>query len=77
MDIQELGVKEGNYSLSQWKRFFRSAGFEDLKISFERDPRYKQYHWFTGFYYNLISRLPDVLVKHCLASSIRITARKK
>ena len=70
---KELGVKEGNYSFSQWKKFFYNAGFKEVKFILERDPQYKQ-HWFINLYYKVVSRIPEVLVRHGLASSITIIA---
>jgi SAM-dependent methyltransferase len=74
---KELGVKEGNYSFNQWKRFFNEAGFKEVTFNLERDPQYKQYHWFINLYYKMVSRLPESLVRHCLACSIGIIAKKK
>jgi ubiquinone/menaquinone biosynthesis C-methylase UbiE len=73
---KELGVKEGNYSLNQWKKFFNEAGFKEVTFDLERDPQYKQYHWFINLYYKMISRLPESLVKRFLACSVRIIAKK-
>lgn len=73
---RELGLKEGNYSFSQWKKFFREAGFEDVRFTLDRDPQYKQ-HWFINLYYKVVSHIPELLVKRCLAVSIVINARGK
>lgn len=74
---KELGVKEGNYSFNQWKRFFDETGFEKVRFSLERNPQYKHYHWFISFYYKVVSRLPELLVRRCLACSIMIIAKKE
>jgi len=74
---KELGVKEGNYSFNQWKKFFDEAGFDEVKCNLEKDPQYKHYHWFISFYYKVISHLPELLVRRCLASSIMIIAKKR
>jgi len=73
---KELGVKEGNYSFDQWRRFFEEAGFKDVRFSLERNPRYKQYSWFVNSYYQVVSRLPESLVERYLACSMGITAKK-
>ena len=74
---KELGVKEGNYSLNQWRKFFEDAGFEEIRFSLDMDPRYKYSHWFISLYYKVVSRLPEMLVKRCLACSIAIVAKKR
>jgi ubiquinone/menaquinone biosynthesis C-methylase UbiE/uncharacterized protein YbaR (Trm112 family) len=74
---REVGSKEGNYSLRQWKKFFEDAGFEEVTISLERDPKYKHYHWFIGFYYKIVSGLPEAFVRRFLACNIKLTAKKK
>lgn len=73
---RELGVKEGNYSFNQWRKFFVEAGFKAVSFTLERDPQYKQSHWFTNLYYKVVSRLPESLVRRCLACSIGIIAKK-
>ena len=70
-------MKEGNYIFNKSKRFFDEAGFEEVKFSLERDPQYKHYHWFISFYYKVVSHLPELLVRRCLASSIMIIAKKR
>lgn len=74
---KELGVKEGNYSLNQWKKFFVEAGFEEVRFGLDRDPRYKHYHWFINLYYNVVSRLPEPLVRRCLACNMTMIAKKR
>lgn len=70
------GIQENSYSYNTWKEFFRSTGFENIHIDFEKDWTYKQYHWFVSLYYKCLSFIPDSLVKHLFASSIRIIGTK-
>ena len=72
---KELGIKEGNYSLNQWKSYFKEAGFRKINFLHDRNPKYKHYHWFIYFYYRIISRLPESFVKRHLACNILIIAR--
>jgi SAM-dependent methyltransferase len=72
---KELGVKEGEYTFTQWKTFFDEAGFQEARFDLDKDPEYKQ-HWFIHLYYKFVSRMPDSLIKRCLASSIVINASK-
>jgi len=72
---EELGIKEGNYSLNQWKSYFEEAGFREINFRLDRNPKYKHYHWFIYFYYKVISRLPESFVRRYLACNISITAR--
>lgn len=74
---KEMGVKEGNYSLGQWKKFFEDAGFAEVTFSLERDPKYKHYHWFINLYYKAIAPLPEPFVRRCLACNMEVTAKKK
>lgn len=74
---KEIGGKEGNYSLGQWKKFFKDASFKEVIFSLERDPNYKHYHWFIHLYYKVIASLPEPFVRRCLASNMTVTARKE
>jgi len=74
---KEIGAKEGNYSLGQWKRFFEDFGFEEVIFSLERDPNYKHYHWFINLYYKVVAFLPELFVRRCLACNMAMTAKKK
>lgn len=72
---KELGVKEGEYTFAQWKTFFDKAGFQETRLDLDKDPEYKQ-HWFIHLYYKFASRMPDSLIRRCLATSIIINASK-
>ena len=73
---RELGFKEGNYSLNQWKSYFEEAGFRDIDFNLDRNPKYKHYHWFINLYYKVVSRLPESFVRRYLACNISIVARR-
>jgi SAM-dependent methyltransferase len=73
---KELGVKEGSYSLGQWKRFFHRAGFVNVNFSHRMDPRYKQSNGLVNVYYQITSRMPRTLVLGCLPSVAVMVAAK-
>lgn len=68
--------KEGNYGFNVWKGFFEKAGFQDVQINLDRNPKYKHRSDFTRSYYKMIKSLPEAFVRRYLASSIDITAIK-
>lgn len=74
---KDKGVKEGNYGLGQWMKFFNNAGFKEVTFNLEKDPNYKHYHWFINLYYKAIEGLPESFVRRCLACNMEITAMKK
>jgi SAM-dependent methyltransferase len=73
---RQEGIKEGLYTLDEWKRCFLEAGFKIMKLSLERDPFYKRTNWFINLYYNILMYLPETFVRRFLACSLGIVARK-
>ena len=71
----ELGVNERVYSSRQWQQMFRRHGFDSVQLEFEKDWRYRLYHWFPALYYRLVGGLPDVFLRQ-LPCGIKITAIK-
>lgn len=80
---KERGITEEVFSWDKWIELFRRGGFKKVSIDLECNPEYKlrttartRTRWFNPLYYRIISLLPDFFVRHYLASSISITAKK-
>ena len=80
---KERGITEKVFGWNEWIDVFSQAGFRKVCIDLERNPEYKlrtsartRTRWLIPVYYKLISRFPDFIVRHYLASSISIVARK-
>lgn len=59
---RKLRVREGAYSLDQWKRFFIEAGFDSIRFGSRMSPKYKRGRGLTSAYFSIVSRLPDSFV---------------
>jgi ubiquinone/menaquinone biosynthesis C-methylase UbiE/uncharacterized protein YbaR (Trm112 family) len=80
---KERGITEKVFGYSEWIKLFSQAGFKDVRVDLERDSKYKlrtsartRTRWIMPIYYQVLSFLPDSLVRKYLASSISIVARK-
>lgn len=80
---KERGITEKVFSWDKWIELFRRGGFKKVCIDLECNPEYKlrasartRARWLSPLYYRIISLLPDFLVRHYLASSISIVAKK-
>lgn len=73
---KQLGVKEGSFSYAQWKSFFDQAGFHTANFSLRMDPQYKQGGGLVNFYYQIVSRIPQVFVLTSLACVAVVVANK-
>jgi SAM-dependent methyltransferase len=69
-------VRYANYSLNDWKFFFRNAGFKEVSFKDDRDPNYKRHSFFSSFYYTILAPFPEPFFKRCFAYSLDISARK-
>jgi len=68
-------IKENVYSFGQYRKFFKSAGFNKVDFFLERDPKYKHHHWFLGTYYKFMSYFPDWVPK-LIGSSVGFVSYK-
>ena len=73
---QKYETQEATYTLSEWRSYFKAAGFGALDISICKNPRYRYHNKVDMLYYLAISLLPDFIVSKLLGSSIHIIAKK-
>jgi ubiquinone/menaquinone biosynthesis C-methylase UbiE/uncharacterized protein YbaR (Trm112 family) len=73
---RSLEVEENVYSLKTWKEFFRTCGFTDITVDFDKTWEHKLYDWFTALYYRIVSTFPDVLLGDFLPCNVDIHALK-
>lgn len=81
--VRERGITEKVFDWSEWRDIFFRAGFKKVSIDLELNPKYKlktsartRTRWIIPLYYKIISLFPDFIIRHYLASSISITAKK-
>lgn len=69
------GVHENTYTYDEWMNLLERAGFLKVSLSLRKDYR-RRISLGRMLYYYFFGRLPDIVLKTFLVSSIHIEAKK-
>lgn len=73
---KELGVKEGSYSLSQWREYFHRTRFRQAEFIPRMHPQYKKASAVLRAYYHLTCNIPTIAVLSFFPCVVLIAASK-
>jgi hypothetical protein len=72
----EGSLFQRSHTISEWRKPFKAAGFDETNISICKNPRYKYLSRAHQLYYLIIERMPNFIISKLLGSEIHIIARK-
>jgi ubiquinone/menaquinone biosynthesis C-methylase UbiE len=75
--IKKYRINEDIYTLKEYTKAFKQAGFKTLKITAEKDFYYKQESSVAPLYYRFISIFPEDVILKFLPTAVTIKASKK
>lgn len=74
---EEQGVFEHSYTYSEWRNLIKKAGFNYVSFTFDNKASKYRFPKIEWFYYKMINRLPERIVKTFLSSPLIIEARNR